>query len=64
MYEKRRSASDKIHREKTVKSNTAFLQTERKEEISAKMMMQDAGQVTAEMENCTIMEGVEIRKEG
>ncbi|OPJ80227.1 hypothetical protein AV530_002593 [Patagioenas fasciata monilis] len=28
------------------------------------MMMQDAGEVTAEMENCTIMEGVAIMKEG
>ena len=27
MYEKKRSSGDKSHREKTVKSNTAFLQT-------------------------------------
>lgn len=55
MSEETRSPSDLIHREKTVKSNTAFLQTtEGARKIPTKMKMQGAGTVTAETGDCAI----------
>lgn len=38
--------------------------TEGTRKISTKMMVQEPGTLTAETENCTIMEGVEIVIEG
>lgn len=63
MCEKRRSSSDKIHREKTVKSNTMFLQSKgrNKENIYRKLC---ARSWSAEAKDCTVMEGTEITTEG
>lgn len=55
MSEERRSPSDLIHREKTDKSNTAFLRTTgRSKENIYKNDDEGAGTVTAETGDCAI----------